>query len=140
MAMKWVLIVDDDPAILMLLSTVLEHPELRITTAEDALQAFIQARDLKPLLIISDIMMPGYGDGTTTLKRLREDPRVPVCPIIFITAMDPAQARPLLPSNDPTIGLMQKPVDLHRLRDYVWKLAGLSAPAASAVGTTATAA
>lgn len=129
MAMKWILIVDDDPSILMLLSTALEHPELRITTAMDALQAFIQARDLKPLLIISDIMMPGYGDGTTTLKRLREDPRVPVCPIIFITAMDPSQARPLLPTNDPTIGLMQKPVDLRRLRDYVWALAGLSAPA-----------
>lgn len=129
MPKKWILIVDDEPANLMLLESVLEHPEFNVTTATDALQAFIQARDLKPFLIISDINMPGYGDGTTTLKRLRQDPRVPICPIIFVTAMDLADARKLLPNNDPTIGLLQKPVNLVMLRDYVWKLAGITASA-----------
>ncbi len=126
MPKKWVLIVDDDPANLLLLESVIEHPGIDVTTATDALQAFIQARDLKPILIISDINMPGYGDGTTTLKRLRQDPCIPACPIIFVTAMDLADARELLPKNDPTIGLMQKPVNIQILRDYVWKLAGVS--------------
>jgi CheY-like chemotaxis protein len=74
---KWILLVDDDPTVLALLDQALSHPELTITTAHDALQAFIQARDLTPILIISDIQMPGFGDGTRTLKLLREDPRIP---------------------------------------------------------------
>lgn len=73
MARKWVLIVDDDPAMLVMIEDALAYPDLNITTASDALQSFIQARDLKPIVIISDIQMPGYGYGTTTLTRLRED-------------------------------------------------------------------
>lgn len=131
---KWILAVDDDPAILDIIEGALEHPELTITTATDALQAFIQARDLAPLLIISDIQMPGYGYGTQTLKLLREDPRIPLVPIIFMTGMDLAKARELLPPNDPTIGLISKPIDLLRLREYVWKLAGIAVPEAKPPG------
>ena len=125
MPKKWVLVVDDDPATLELITSALEHPELSVTTAGDALQAFINARDLKPFVIITDIQMPGFGDGSTILKRLRAEVRVPRMPIIFVTGMNLAEAAALLPKNDPTIGLMQKPVDLDSLRDYVWKLAGI---------------
>jgi CheY-like chemotaxis protein len=121
---KWILIVDDDPAILSILEDKLAHPALTITTATDAMQAFIQARDLAPILIISDIQMPGYG-GPHTLKLLREDPRIPRVPIIFMTGMDLAKARALLPVNDPTVGLTPKPLDLEKLRDYAWRLAGI---------------
>lgn len=127
--------VDDDPAILAILEGALAHPGLTITTASDALQSFLQARDIKPFLIISDIQMPGYGDGTKTLKMLREDPRIPRVPIIFMTGMDLKKARELLPAGDPTIGLIAKPIDLARLREYVWKLAGITAPEALPPGT-----
>ena len=120
------MIVDDDPAMLMILQDALEHPQLAITTANDALQAVIQARDLKPIAVITDINMPVFGDGSTILKRLREDPGVPRMPVIFMTGMELSKAQELLPKNDPTIGLMPKPLDLDRLRDYIWKLAGLS--------------
>lgn len=127
---KWLLLVDDDAAILAILEGALAHPELTITTASDALQSFLQARDIKPFLIISDIQMPGYGDGTKTLRMLREDPRIPRVPIIFMTGMELDRARELLPVGDPSIGLISKPIDLVRLRDYVWTLAGIMAPAA----------
>ena len=45
-----------------------------------------------------------------------------------MTGMELEKARELLPKNDPTIGLMQKPFDMILLRDYVWKLAGIAAP------------
>ncbi|MBI4061728.1 MAG: response regulator [Elusimicrobia bacterium] len=124
-AKKWILTVDDDPAILEILEAALSHPELTVTSASDSLQAFIQARDLLPILIICDICMPGYGDGTKTLKLLREDPRIPRVPILFMTGMDLKKARALLPADDPTIGLIPKPLDLETLRSYVWKLAGV---------------
>ncbi|MBI5246283.1 MAG: response regulator [Elusimicrobia bacterium] len=128
---RWILVVDDDPTMLAVLQAALEHPELTVTTAQDSLQAFIQARDLSPLLIISDIQMPGFGDGTRTLKLLRDDPSLPRVPILFMTAMDPQRARALLPANDSTIGLMSKPLDLRKVRDYVWKFAGVVAPPAA---------
>lgn len=134
MAKKWILVVDDDPAILAMLEEALQHPAFTVTTAADALQAFIQARDLKPFLIISDIQMPGFGDGPSALKRLREDPRFPKVPMIFITGMDLAKARELLPKNDPTIGLMPKPIDLDKICRYVWALAGVPPPAPPQVG------
>ena len=128
MPRKWVLVVDDDEAIQTMVAEALEHPELSVTTAGDALQAFIQARDLKPIVIVSDIQMPVYGDGSTIVKRLREDPRMARVPIVFMTGMDLAKARALLPKDDPLIGLMPKPVNLDMLRDYVWKLAGIAPP------------
>jgi CheY-like chemotaxis protein len=132
MPKKWVLVVDDDPSILVTIEAALEHaPELSVTTASDALQAFIQARDLKPIAIITDIQMPGDGDGSTILKRLREDPRIPRVPIIFMTGMKLEDARALLPASDPMLGLMPKPVDLDALRGYVWKLAGIPVPPAA---------
>ena len=135
MAKKWVLVVDDDPGILEIIAAALDHPALSVTTAGDALQAFIQARDLKPIVIVSDIQMPKYGDGSTILKRLREDPRIPRVPIVFMTGMDMAKARALLPKNDPMIGLVPKPLNLEALRDYVWKLAGI-APSSPPTGET----
>lgn len=119
---KWILLVDDDPSQLFVLEDALSHPRLTITTASDALQGFIQARDLTPILIISDMQMPG-GYGTDTLKRLREDPRFPRVPVLFVTGMDLDKARALLPANDKSVGLMQKPLDLVKLREYVWRLA-----------------
>ncbi len=131
MKKKWILIVDDDPAILSILEDALSHPALTITTATDAVQAFIQARELSPILIVSDIQMPGF-EGPHTLKLLREDPRIPRVPIIFMTGMDLERARVLLPQNDPTVGLMPKPPDLEKLRDYAWKLAGIDPAAPNA--------
>ncbi len=133
MAKKWVLIVDDDPAIVALVSEAIEHQELSVTTAGDALQAVIQAQNLKPMIIITDINMPGE-DGSTILKRLREaNPEMMrTVPVIFITAMDLAKAALLLPKNDPMIGLVQKPLNLEMLRGYVWKLAGIALSKASA--------
>lgn len=131
---KWLLLVDDDPAILAILEGALAHPALTITTAADALQSFIQARDIKPFLIISDIQMPGYGYGTQTLKMLREDPRIPRVPILFMTGMDLQKARELLPADDPSVGLISKPIDMVRLREYVWRLAGITAQEAKPPG------
>lgn len=124
---KWILLVDDDPAVLTILEDTLTHKDLNITTAKDAMQAFIQARELSPIIIISDMQMPGYL-GSKTLELLRADPTLPRVPIIFMTGMDLNKARELLPANDPTVGLLQKPLDFAMIRDYVWKLAGVAAP------------
>jgi len=126
MKKKWILIVDDDPAILLLIEAAIEHPSLTITTATDALQSFIQARDLSPLLIISDIQMPGFGNGPEALKKLRSDPSVPKVPFIFITGMPLDQAKALLPPDGPMVRLLPKPINFDHLRKLVWDYAGIA--------------
>lgn len=124
---NWILLVDDDPAMLTIMEAAIAHPSLRITTANDALQAFIQARDIKPILVISDIQMPGYGSGPDALKRLREDPRIPRVPFVFVTGMPLDKAQLLLPPNDPLIRLLPKPIDYQVLRKLVWDYARIPA-------------
>lgn len=125
MSQKWILLVDDDPAILMVTEAALSHPNLRITTASDALEGFIQARDLKPLLVVSDIQMPNYGNGPDGLRKLRQDPRMQNIPFIFVTGMPLEEAKKLIPPDDPLIRLLPKPIDFDILRKLVWSYAGI---------------
>ena len=72
-----ILVVDDDPAILRLLSTNLKARDYRVTTAmdgEEALEAV--ERDFVDLIIL-DIMMPKL-DGVEVCRRLREWSNIPV--------------------------------------------------------------
>jgi len=124
MARRWILIVDDDPMMLQVLEKFVQGPEIYVTTASDAKQAFIQARDLKPALIISDMMMPGFY-GTATLFELRKDPRTGGIPFIFVTGMTPAKAASLIPANDPKVRMMTKPIDFDKLADSIRELTGL---------------
>lgn len=126
MARRWILVVDDDPMMLQLMSDFLQGPDFHVTTASDAMQSFIQARDLKPVLIISDMQMPGYGTGDNALKALRKDPRMAGIPFIFVTGMPLADAQKLLPADDPTVRLMNKPVDWERLKVWIKEMTGLS--------------
>jgi CheY-like chemotaxis protein len=121
---RWILIVDDDPFMRQILEDYVKGPDINATTANDAMQAFIQARDLKPALIISDMQMPGFY-GSATLVELRKDPRTSEIPFIFVTAMDPAKAQALLPRNDPKVRLLTKPVDWAKLGALVTELTGL---------------
>lgn len=123
--MKWVLVVDDDPMLLEVISGFLEGCGARVTTASDAMQAFIQARDLKPALVISDIQMPQYGTGDAALRELRKDPRLRGIPFIFMTGMALDKAAALLPKDDPTVRLMGKPLDFDKLAAWVKELAGI---------------
>jgi CheY-like chemotaxis protein len=125
MPRKWILAVDDEPAMLKLLEDMLAGPNHVVTTATDAKQAFLQARDLKPALIVCDVMMPGYGTGVDALKELRKDPGAAGIPFIFVTGMPAEQAKALIPQGDPKVRLFQKPVDWKAVHAAVKELSGL---------------
>ncbi|MCU7375550.1 two-component system response regulator [Paucibacter sp. O1-1] len=85
-----VLVVDDTPSDLELISTVLRG-ECRLKLAasgERALQ--IAAASPAPDLILLDIMMPGLN-GYEVLRRLRAAPATRAIPVIFLTAMSAAE-------------------------------------------------
>ena len=79
------LVVDDEPNILELLSVALRFSGFEVATATNGLQAVTVARSFRPDLIVLDVMLPEL-DGFEVVRRLRgEGTRVPV---LFLTAKD----------------------------------------------------
>jgi CheY-like chemotaxis protein len=81
-----ILIVDDDPWILRMVSTLLEKKGYQILTASDGEEGLLRADQVKPDLIITDVMMPRM-DGWTMVKHLRARPDLSIIPVIFLTAL-----------------------------------------------------
>ena len=81
-----VLIVDDDPWILKMVTTVLQKRGYEIHTAVDGQDAYLKAVDIKPDLIITDIMMPKM-DGWTLVRSLRARSDLALTPVIFLSAL-----------------------------------------------------
>jgi adenylate cyclase len=82
-----ILIVDDTPENLRLLSTTLMQQGYEVRNAINGPLALSRARAIKPDLILLDIMMPGM-DGYEVCHRLKQDPQTQDVPIIFISAID----------------------------------------------------
>ncbi|MCE9499848.1 MAG: response regulator, partial [Leptospira sp.] len=68
--MKKILIVDDQPSMAMVLGDILEGKNFQIVTAVNGEAGIAKAKELKPDLIIMDIMMP-VKDGITAITELR---------------------------------------------------------------------
>lgn len=70
---KKILIVDDDPSILRLLTRVLTHDNLEIATASNGFEAGIKTVKFKPHLIVLDLIMPKM-DGFEVCSKIKNDP------------------------------------------------------------------
>jgi two-component system OmpR family response regulator len=79
------LVVDDEPNIVELLSASLRFAGFDVSTAPNGPAAVEVARTFRPDLVVLDVMMPGM-DGFAVARRIRESgARVP---IVFLTARD----------------------------------------------------
>jgi CheY-like chemotaxis protein len=57
-----------------------------VFTAQDGIDGIVQARHVKPDLILMDVQMPRM-DGFETTRKLRSDPNFRYTPIIALTAL-----------------------------------------------------
>ena len=80
-----ILLVDDEPDILEIISFNLEKVGYQVTTASNGLEALKQAQKTLPHLIILDVMMPEL-DGIETCERLRQEEQFQDTIIMFLTA------------------------------------------------------
>lgn len=83
--MARILIVEDNPLNLKLATRVLEHAGHEVLQAEDAAKGLELARELKPDLVLMDIMLPGM-DGVAALARLRADSTTAGIKVAALTA------------------------------------------------------
>ncbi|MEW6306879.1 MAG: response regulator [Verrucomicrobiota bacterium] len=112
-----ILVVDDNPTNLKLVSDVLEFEGYQILQAADAEQAQAVLKDSIPDLILMDIALPGM-DGLTLTRLLKADARTRHIRIVALTAfaMKGDDQKALDAGCD---GYITKPIDTRRLGGQV---------------------
>lgn len=83
--MAKVLVVDDEPNIVLSIEFLMQQAGFDVATAEDGESALQSVAETPPDLILLDISLPGIS-GFDVLEHLRNDPRYARLPIIMLTA------------------------------------------------------
>jgi signal transduction histidine kinase len=91
-ANRTILVVDDDPAILMGLKLKIKRHGYQVLTAKDGNEGIQKVKDNKPDLVLSDVMMP-FPDGFEMRRILSQDLQLASIPFIFLTARTDIQDR-----------------------------------------------
>jgi DNA-binding response OmpR family regulator len=82
-----ILVVDDTPANLNVLSSILSQQGYKVRPANSGELALMVVQHSAPDLILLDIQMPSLN-GFEVCKRLKEQPQTHDIPVIFISALD----------------------------------------------------
>jgi len=81
-----VLVVDDTPLNVKLLTLQLEYEDYIVNTAANGLEALAKIEADKPDIVLLDVMMPGL-DGFETCRRIRANPATAHIPVVMVTAL-----------------------------------------------------
>lgn len=85
--MMRVLIADDDPTILQLVSTLLRLEGFEVETVVDGRAALQRVLHDPPEVLISDVQMP-HLDGWSLLKAIRANPALDQMRVLLLTGQD----------------------------------------------------
>ena len=85
-----ILVVDDEPAILKIVSKRLELSGFEVSVSMDGNDALVKVQSVRPDLIILDVMLPGMN-GFDICKQLKQDPATKEIPIVLFTAKESEQ-------------------------------------------------
>jgi len=109
-----ILVVDDDPALLSTLQTILSGEGFGVEAAYDGAEGLARARDQTPALVLLDLHMP-IMDGYAFLNAFRALPACASVPVILMSgSQDPATARRRVGTQGVVL-LLRKPFDLGTL-------------------------
>ena len=86
MANKTILIVDDDPEVLMFLEMTLTAVGYSVLQAKNGKDGLSVARDKKPDLVLLDLNLPDVGGGEVR-QILKDDPNTRDIPVGFVTGL-----------------------------------------------------
>ena len=89
---KKLLLIDDDPNLIVLVKDYLEFRGYQVITAENGREALEILEQQIPDLIICDIMMPEM-DGYTFVEQLRQNSKTDWIPVVFLSAKGQSQDR-----------------------------------------------
>jgi signal transduction histidine kinase/CheY-like chemotaxis protein len=105
-----VLVIDDDATARELIADHLKADGFSVVTASGGLEGLKLAKELRPMAITLDVMMPDL-DGWSVLAALRQDAELAEIPVIMITILDEHRRGVALGAA----GYLTKPIDRERL-------------------------
>jgi CheY-like chemotaxis protein len=111
---SWILVIDDDAIARDLIADNLKLAGFSVVTAAGGLEGLKLARDLRPLAITLDVMMPDL-DGWSVLAALRQDVELAEIPVIMVTILDERRRAAELGAA----GYLTKPIDRRRLQRMI---------------------
>jgi DNA-binding NarL/FixJ family response regulator len=89
---KRLLLIDDDPNLILLVKDYLEFRGYEVLTADNGKEALNLLSQSLPDMIICDIMMPEM-DGYALIENVRQDQRTSWIPVLFLSARGQSQDR-----------------------------------------------
>lgn len=87
MTISTVMLVDDIPAHLELITDIVSAAGYQTITAINGQEAIDKAKELKPDLIFLDVVMPDM-DGFATCRMLRDEDSTKDIPVVFVSSKD----------------------------------------------------
>jgi CheY-like chemotaxis protein len=107
---KKILVIDDDDTIVTLFKTALELQGFKVQSARDGRNILARALEMKPDLIISDLMMSA-GGGYELIRTLQTDALTRRIPVVIVTGsqLDPS-TKDMISMESNLVLYMQKPV------------------------------
>ena len=103
-----ILVVEDDPDLLLMLATALELDGQRVVTASNGADALRLARLNRPSLIVLDLMLPVMS-GEEFRKAQLDDEAIRSIPVLVVSARHDAE---IVAERMHAVGCLTKPVDL----------------------------
>lgn len=99
MTQKTILVVDDDPDIVLANRLVLESAGYAVEEAESGEAGLAKMRAGRPDLILMDVMMTNPLDGYYTTQQISDDPHLREIPILMISSITTSQYAATFPTD-----------------------------------------
>ncbi|MCW8825658.1 MAG: response regulator [Gammaproteobacteria bacterium] len=120
--MAHILIVDDSPTEVHVLTTMLESTGHTVYSASNGEAGIEMAKELKPTLILMDVVMPGMN-GFQATRQLTRDEDTANIPVIIVTTKDQETDR-VWGLRQGAKGYVTKPIDETLLMEKIAELVG----------------
>jgi len=120
--MARVLLIDDDQSNLEFMRQLLRLEGHELIWAADGARGIESVRQLRPDLIICDVIMPHLG-GYAVLETVRADPQCSAVPVLLFSAAMDEEARAMGLRRGAT-EVMAKPFELEQLRSAIRRCLG----------------
>ena len=112
-----VLIVDDSPTEMHILSTLMEKLGHTVITANNGEEGVVTAKDQRPDLVLMDVVMPGIN-GFQATRQLHRDDSTKDIPVIIVSTKDQATDK-MWGQRQGARGYVTKPVEEQELIDTI---------------------
>lgn len=127
-----ILVVDDDPRLLHVVSMYLSIEGYEVDTAPNGEEGLQHLEAARPDLVILDVMMPGI-DGLEACRRIKSNPETRHIPVVLFTALsrtDDVESGRAAGANR----FINKPFSLIGLGAVIRSFLSEDSPAVTAVG------